>query len=488
VLSDVDADRASDGLSAAQEDYAATLEARTDWSDATRDEAAFGALASVELYRTTGDERYAEEAARFGRLLVQCQEQSFVDGIPITGYFYRDVHREQVVHDHHLSFEGAPLLALEALCDALPDHEEWAEWYGAALLHSEFFLARGSDASSPYCLVPNSVWSRAEIEAWAERWREEGRDPAPLIEQYEDGTPLGDGHRLRVFPIWRDHLFHGNTAIQLCGTLALSAAARLRNSARLQELVGRQLQWVCGGNPFSQSLIYGEGYDFQPHFAYCLRDLVGALPVGMDSRANDEPWWPAQNNATYKEIWVVPMSRFLWSLAYTAVPARVTGDAPAEATFTELHTGAQFRVSGRFAVNLPPGAYTLECGTIHRKLELIAGACYDLQLDPADWVEIGPCSATRGESGHIRIEAAVRGAGEHELELRLFNCTTDAPRRQMSLGEACEQTVAWDLQIECAQKPWAGVVVPDGDACAGREVYGPSGGLAVAGQDDSASG
>jgi hypothetical protein len=475
VLADSDADRAAECLSAAQEDHAATLDARDDWSDATRDEAAFGALASVELYRATGREQYADEAARFGRLLVQCQEQTFVDGIPIAGYFYRDVRREQVVHDHHLSFEGAPLLALEALCDALPDHEEWVDWYGAALLHSEFFLARGSDASSPYCLVPNSVWSRDEIEAWAERWREEGRDPAALIRQYDDGTALGDSHRLRVFPIWRDHLFHGNTAIQLSGTLALSAAARLRNSAPLQGLVGRQLQWVCGGNPFSQSLMYGEGYDFQPHFAYCLRDLVGALPVGMDSRANDEPWWPAQNNATYKEIWVVPMSRFLWSLAYTAVPARVTGEAAAGATFTDVRSGAEVSVSGPFSVNLPPGTHALECGAMHRKLELLAGVSYELILDPADWIEIGPCNVTEDPGGCIRIEAIVRGAGEHELEARLFNGATDAPRISVALGDGGEGTVSWDLRIECDHKPWAAVIVPDGNVRAGREVIGSSG-------------
>ncbi|MCK4375214.1 MAG: glycoside hydrolase family 9 protein, partial [Candidatus Brocadiae bacterium] len=134
VLAEADQDLATRSLAAAVEDYRATLDERSDWSDATRDEAAFGALAAVQLFRSTGEGHYAEEAAEFGRRLLQCQEQRFVDGIPIAGYFYRDALRERVVHDHHLSFEGSPLVALEALCEALPDHEHWMDWYGAALL------------------------------------------------------------------------------------------------------------------------------------------------------------------------------------------------------------------------------------------------------------------------------------------------------------------------------------------------------------------
>jgi hypothetical protein len=61
--------------------------------------------------------------------------------------------------------------------------------------------------------------------------------------------------------------------------------------------------------------MYGEGYDFPPHFAYCLKDLVGALPVGMDCMSGDDPHWSATNTATYKEIWVEPVNRFMGALS-----------------------------------------------------------------------------------------------------------------------------------------------------------------------------
>ncbi len=143
------------------------------------------------------------------------------------------------------------------------------------------------------------MWRRDEIDSLP------ARNPEDTLRQFNDGTPLAEGYRLRVFPIWTDNLFHGNTAVHMAGTASMASAALLRNRRATQDLVRLQLQWVLGGNPFSQSLMYGEGYDFQPLFAYCSCDLTGALPVGMDSR-NDSPYWPAENRATYKEMWVVP--------------------------------------------------------------------------------------------------------------------------------------------------------------------------------------
>ncbi len=219
LLAEVEPERASAALDAAAEDYRATLKRCEDWSDASRDEAAFGAMAAVQLYRTTGLASYAADAAAFGRHLIECQEQSFVDGIPVVGYYYTDTSRGGIVHDLHLSFEGAPGVALEALCEALPDHEDWMDWYGAALLHSQYFLAQGATVSAPFCMLPNSVWPRAEIEALAERCKEQGRDPEPLLRQYRgrhasrQGPPPAHLPRLEGQPFPRQHgLPHGRHA------------------------------------------------------------------------------------------------------------------------------------------------------------------------------------------------------------------------------------------------------------------------------------
>ncbi len=50
------------------------------------------------------------------------------------------------------------------LCNAFPEHENWISWYSAAVLHSEFFMKRGSRIAAPYDLLPNSVWKETELE------------------------------------------------------------------------------------------------------------------------------------------------------------------------------------------------------------------------------------------------------------------------------------------------------------------------------------
>ena len=79
---------------------------------------------SILLGKMTGDEKYNDYAVRFGDLLIRCQEQTFADSIPITGYFYENTDRQKVIHNYHAAFEEAPLIALAMLCNTFPEHEE----------------------------------------------------------------------------------------------------------------------------------------------------------------------------------------------------------------------------------------------------------------------------------------------------------------------------------------------------------------------------
>lgn len=464
ILKTRDPRRAVASLKAAEEDYAATISQNPGWAHATRDEAAFGTLAATELYRATEKHVYAEQAAHFGRQLLQCQEQGFVDGLPVTGYFYTSTRRDRLVHERHSSFEEAPVMALRILCDTFPDHANWMEWYGAAVLHSEYFQEQGTGISAPFRLIANSVWRRNEIDSLP------ARNPEDTLRQFNDGTPLAEGYRLRVFPIWTDNLFHGNTAVHMAGTASMASAALLRNRRATQDLVRLQLQWVLGGNPFSQSLMYGEGYDFQPLFAYCSCDLTGALPVGMDSR-NDSPYWPAENRATYKEMWVVPVSRMLFSLASMAMPARVSGVAAAATELRELRTGATVRLTaGRFTRTLPPGEYTISSGKMVSRLSLLAGGRYELP-NLHQPIEIA-LTAGVPQNDEVPIEARLIGSGSHKIVLRAFNGTAPTSSWTVTLTPDRQQTITWKLKLEAADKPWVIVLIPDNNMTARRELSG----------------
>ena len=403
-------------LNAAIEDWQAAVASRERWDQAEYREAAWGAMSSVLLDRATGDAQHAEHAVRCGRLLIRCQEQRFLDGIPITGYFYHTTNRRAAIHNHHAAFEEAPLIALAALCNAYPNHGDWINWYAAAALHSEFFLKRGSRIATPYELLPNSVWRKSQVLRVGNEKRRND-----MLRQFHEGARLDDEHVLRTFPIYRDGLFHGNTNVQLSSTWALAEASRLRGDARGMRLVGRQFEWVFGGNPFGQSLMYGEGYDFAPQFAYCLKNVVGSLPVGIDSMSGDQPYWSGSNYATFKEIWVEPVSRFLGAISIYAMPS-----PPAPR---------------RRAANEP------------------------VKLD----VAVGPVDR---DDRTLELEVTATGAGKHEITVRTFNCTADAPRRRIELFPDKPVVVRWTLPIEDPQKPWVLVITADGDKAQSREVVG----------------
>ena len=270
-------------------------------------ELAWGATSSAVLYKRFGDEKYKEAALLFGRRLLECQERTFVEGIPVTGYFYTGINRLSLIHDCHVSFNEAPMLAFNELCRTFPDESDWMDWYSAAAIYNEYFMKRGSLISAPFDIVPNGLFRRSDYgEAHAANYG--------LI-QYEDGTQLNDNYAIRTFPIWHDHFYHGGTQVHLSNAWAQAVAASLVNDEEGMGVAQKQLEWVMGRNPFCQSLMYGVGYDYSPLYVYCTRNIVGALGVGVDSFKDDEPFWSSTASTTTKEIWVSPVSRFLGTLA-----------------------------------------------------------------------------------------------------------------------------------------------------------------------------
>jgi hypothetical protein len=128
------------------------------------------------------------------------------------------------------------------------------------------------------------------------------------------GMPLGGEWYLRAFPVWFAR--RGNYGVLLSQAKALAAGARLLGDSAALDLAQRQAQWVVGRNPFVQSTLYGEGYDWAQQYSVSSGDFVGSLPVGMQSRGvTDLPYWPSQNMYVYKEVWVHSASRWLWLMA-----------------------------------------------------------------------------------------------------------------------------------------------------------------------------
>ena len=261
-----------------------------------------GAIASLELFLTTKEHVYSDKAVELADTILACQQLTEPNwDVPLRGFFYDSPEQQRIQHDFHVGEIQSPIVALVMLCEALPDHPNRQRWEQCVELYTSY-LKKTIEYNAPFETFPASIYSLDES---AE---------AGFRDQVKTGIRLSDTHYLRRFPVW--FALRGNYGVQLSQARAMSAAARLLEDPELSDLAHRQLQWVVGMNPFCQSTMYGEGHDYAPQYTATSGDIVGGLPVGIQtSRNHDQPFWPADNCYNFKEIWVHPSSRWLAILA-----------------------------------------------------------------------------------------------------------------------------------------------------------------------------
>ncbi len=174
--------------------------------------------------------------------------------------------------------------------------------------------------TQPYGWLANSVYRDDEAPAGGGG----GMTPEVYRAQVRNGVKVGDHSYVRLFPVWGE--FRGNHGTVLTQSVAVAAGAQLRGSFALAALGQQQLQWVMGRNPFVQSTMWGEGYDYAPQYSAMSGDIVGSLPVGIQTRGNgDAPYWPAENCHNWKEVWVLPVARWFSLMRDLSGPALISG-------------------------------------------------------------------------------------------------------------------------------------------------------------------
>jgi hypothetical protein len=208
--------------------------------------------------------------------------------------------------------------ALVSLCETQPQSESAKAWENALKLHGEYIKAMARFAS-PYGMQPAGIHAYSEAED-AETFHflhvrvDYEQEKENYLKQLEAGIKLNDEYCVRQFPVWFS--FRGNSAVMLSTAKAASLIGRLFGDSELIEIARDQLYWHVGKNPFGQSLMYGEGHNYAQQYCYLLGETVGELPVGIQTLNNEDvPYWPMGNNATYKEVWMSTVGRWLWVVA-----------------------------------------------------------------------------------------------------------------------------------------------------------------------------
>ncbi len=262
--------------------------------------------AASMLYKLTKEEYYAGKAAEFIKYTIQCQrKEPLNDKNKIRGFFYRDLEKKSIVHFNHQSRDQVYMQALTALCVTQPNHPDYATWENSIKIYGEY-LKNIVQYVQPYGMVPSGIYQKDEVKDSAnfyavQIWIREDVSK-DFKEQLENGFRLDDEHYLRVFPVWFS--FKGNAAVHLATGKAAALCGKFLNDKELINIAEQQLFWIVGKNPFGQSLIWGEGSNYAQQYTALPGEMVGEIPVGMQSRFNeDTPYWPQFNTATYKEVW-----------------------------------------------------------------------------------------------------------------------------------------------------------------------------------------
>ncbi len=252
--------------------------------------------AALELYEVTKDEVYKNAAVEHANYLLSCQQQeNLATDVPLKGFFYRTPEKEAILHYSHRAHDQDLVVGLVKLSKLFPS--EAGKWKNALRLYADYYKEICA-YTAPYYMIPAGIYDVLKT-----------RNQVDSL-QVANGIKLSERYYMKRFPAWTE--FRGNSGTTLTTAKGLAVVGNYLQDNALTAIAYRALDWHLGVNPFTQSLMYGEGYLFAGQYSVTSGNLVGGLPVGIQTNLNrDEPYWPAENCYNWKEIWVHPSCRWL---------------------------------------------------------------------------------------------------------------------------------------------------------------------------------
>lgn len=276
------------------------------------------AVTAMNLYRLTKEQKYIDYAAQYAKVIMGCQELECQKKwkMPLSGFFYETTEKKRILAYYHQSKEHMMIQALDMLlCDS-PNHTDASLWMKSCKAYADY-LHDIAGVMEPYGILPSAVYEVDNTD-YTSLYHEGDQVGLPTLEEFnaqvKNGISLSKSHYLRRFPV--AYQFRGFHAILMGKAKAAFILSRLLQDEELKYIATRQLEYIIGYNPFAMSTIYGDGYDYPPLYGAYAGDVVGAVPVGIETFENDdEPYFPMQNNCTYKEIWTHNTARVMWLVA-----------------------------------------------------------------------------------------------------------------------------------------------------------------------------
>ena len=431
---------------------------------------------AVDLYKVTGEDYYSAMAVSFADKIIDCQQQTVTDwDVPYVGFFYDDETHKLIAHCSHRSHDNEPVQALARLASCIPEHENYGKWMYAINLYTDYIL-HASEATAPYYVVPASIYHEDEAfhdteydMGMIKRYLTDDERRENYRKQVQNGVTLGKGYYLRREPVAFEH--RGNHDVTLAGGKGAACAASAKNDYVLAELAQRQAEWIVGKNPFAESVMFGEGYDYCQEYAVLPGEMVGELGVGFAALdEHDSPFWPQVNTCVYKEVWIRSVLQYIWLASDLHGGAKVSGIVDKKAgkvDFRDLCYGNSYNLAvnaetGWYEGELPAGEYLLTVGTQTKHVTLLASRKYRLDGPFRDYR-----AAVEQDGEEVKIKLSVSGAGKGRIAFQAINLDCKKFTAEVSPGEIVEIKG----NICDRKKPYYAVIIPDSDLAQIVEIY-----------------
>ena len=275
-------------------------------------------VAAIYLYRLTKDDKYLQDAVQHARVVMNAQQIERIKdwNMPLHGFFYESGKKKRILEYFHRSNEEMMMVGLTMLLADAPNNSDVPLWKRSCEAYADYIIET-STVIEPYGILPAAIYevNNADFEGI---YHEGAAVGMPSMEEYntetKNGIHLGGNFYLRRFPV--AYQFRGFHSVLMEKAKAAIVLADALHDSTLRNIGTRQLEYIVGYNPFAMSTIYGDGYNYPPLYGAYAGDVVGAVPVGIETYENDDaPYMPMAVNATYKEIWTNSTGNVLWLLS-----------------------------------------------------------------------------------------------------------------------------------------------------------------------------
>jgi hypothetical protein len=249
-------------------------------------------FAAVELFKTTGEEKYKAFAISQAGLLKQLQ---VVRNENEPGGFFR----ESFENDRPYKNIWQGCLGLISLCDLVnlfPDHKDSGIWKEIISGYINNYLLKIAERNS-FGIVPFGLYSE--------------KDPG--------GNRKTGKYWYRYFMQPELEWWVGINSNLASAGVGFIKAARIFKSQEMKKMAQQQLDWIMGNNPFNSSTLIGVGYNHPKHFPGSTFQpgtpvIPGAVLNGLGGTSDDMPDM-GNGNWQISEYWTPMVAFTIWLLA-----------------------------------------------------------------------------------------------------------------------------------------------------------------------------